>query len=222
MRYKVLYIINMNQPQEYLEDIRHIRAIMNRSTRFVALSGMTGIVSGTAALAVVILLSLYLGISPFSTSFPDLILKVEGLAQEQVLRVLITSFASLFLFSFFAAYFLTRRRAKAAGEDLWKGSGKQLWLSLGVPLLAGGGFCLALLQQGHVEMLAPASLIFYGVTLYSGSKFTLEEVKYLGVTEMVLGLLASFWPGLGLLLWAFGFGVSHIIYGIFMYNKYER
>lgn len=222
MRYKVLYILNMNKPIEYLDDIREIRAIMNRSTRFVALSGMTGIVSGTAALLVVFILSRYLGITPFSQDFADSFLDQHGQKNEETVRVVLTAFVTLFFFSLLSAYLLTRRRAKASGEDLWKGSGKKLWTNLGVPLLAGGLFCLALLLQGHIEMLAPASLVFYGVTLYAGSKFTLDEVKYLGITEIVLGLLASFLPGWGLLIWAIGFGVVHIFYGIFMYNKYER
>jgi hypothetical protein len=44
----------------------------------------------------------------------------------------------------------------------------------------------------------------------------------LGICEIGLGLIASIYMGYGLLFWAVGFGVLHIIYGIVMYMKYER
>ncbi|MGE5429024.1 MAG: hypothetical protein ACM3O8_14110, partial [Methylococcaceae bacterium] len=67
-----------------------------------------------------------------------------------------------------------------------------------------------------------AMLIFYGLALVNAGKFTLSEVHYLGITEIVLGLMAAVFINWGLLFWALGFGVMHIVYGMMMYYKYER
>jgi hypothetical protein len=47
-------------------------------------------------------------------------------------------------------------------------------------------------------------------------------VEQLGMLEIALGLLGTFYPGYGLGLWALGFGFLHIFYGAWMYWKYER
>ncbi|MES2397617.1 MAG: hypothetical protein V4549_16525 [Bacteroidota bacterium] len=70
--------------------------------------------------------------------------------------------------------------------------------------------------------MAPSSLLFYGLALINASKYTLNDIRYLGICEIVLGLIASLYIGYGLLFWAAGFGVLHIVYGAVMYYKYER
>jgi hypothetical protein len=49
----------------------------------------------------------------------------------------------------------------------------------------------------------------------------LHEVRVLGISEVILGLMASWLVGYGLLFWAVGFGVLHIFYGLMMYFRYE-
>ena len=93
---------------------------------------------------------------------------------------------------------------------------------MAVPLAAGGIFCLALLVHGLPALVAPATLVFYGLALINASKFTLDEVRWLGLSELVVGLFAVFVPGHGLLCWSLGFGVLHIGYGTYMYLRYER
>jgi hypothetical protein len=97
-----------------------------------------------------------------------------------------------------------------------------LLANLLVPLAAGGVFCIALLYHGIIYLIAPATLLFYGLALLNASKYTLSEIRWLGITEMLLGLTASIIPGYGLLVWAIGFGILHIIYGMVMYLRYER
>jgi hypothetical protein len=81
---------------------------------------------------------------------------------------------------------------------------------------------LILLKHEHFGLVAPVSLIFYGVALINSSKYTFGTVKYLGIGEVIIGLIAAYFPGNGLLFWALGFGVLHIIYGVFMYLKFDR
>jgi hypothetical protein len=65
-------------------------------------------------------------------------------------------------------------------------------------------------------------LIFYGLALLNASKYTLKEIRYLGMSEICLGLIASAWVQFGIVFWGIGFGMLHIIYGTFMYFKYEK
>jgi len=71
-------------------------------------------------------------------------------------------------------------------------------------------------------MVTPSCLIFYGLALINGSKYTVSEVRYLGYLELVLGIVNLWATRYGLYFWAAGFGVLHILYGIVMWNKYER
>lgn len=79
-----------------------------------------------------------------------------------------------------------------------------------------------MLYNGHYGLAAPASLIFYGLALIQGSSNTYDEIRYLGFSEIVIGLICALYPGFGLLFWAVGFGVLHIAYGTVMYNKYDK
>ena len=105
---------------------------------------------------------------------------------------------------------------------MWDASAKRLLWNMMIPLSAGGVFCLALFYYGLPGLVPPATLVFYGLALFNASKFTLDEVKWLGISELVLGIIALFWLQAGLMFWALGFGVLHIFYGGLMYLRYER
>ena len=117
---------------------------------------------------------------------------------------------------------LTWRSAKKNGQTIWDATAKRMLINLMIPLVTGGFFCMILLIHGLIGLVAPVTLIFYGLALINGSKYTLDDIRYLGICEIILGLLASIFIGYGLLFWAIGFGVLHIVYGLLMYNKYER
>ena len=89
-------------------------------------------------------------------------------------------------------------------------------------MIAGGLFIIAMLQYSEWRFVAPACLIFYGLGLISGSRYTLSDIRYLGFSEVVLGLINTQFIGYGLYFWAIGFGVLHIVYGFVMWWKYER
>lgn len=121
-----------------------------------------------------------------------------------------------------SAIFFTTRRAKKNGLLIWDATIKRLLINLFIPLITGGLFCLVLLFHRQIYLIAPATLVFYGLALLNASKYTLNEIKYLGISEIIIGLIACFLVGYGLIFWAFGFGFLHIVYGAIMYNKYER
>ncbi len=120
------------------------------------------------------------------------------------------------------AIFLSYNKANKRGEKVWNASSKLLLANMAVPLTAGGILILVLLSKGFIGLIAPLTLLFYGLALYSASKFTYDDVKYLGMLQMGLGLISSWYIEYSLLLWAIGFGIVHIVYGIYMHLRYER
>jgi len=188
-----------------LRDISQIRSMMEAATKFLSLSGLSGISAGLVALA-----GAWIGAEILASGGGS---TVRSLLLLAVVVLLLAVGLSL-LFS--------RRMAKKRGLPFWNATARRLLLALGIPLAAGGAFCIILLAH-EVYLLIPGTmLLFYGLALVNGSTFTLGEVRYLGLLEMLLGIVAGFWTDYGLVFWAIGFGLLHMLYGIAMYLKYER
>lgn len=208
----------MKEVNEYEKDLASIRSIMERSVKFISLSGLSGVLSGIYALigAGIAYRTIYYPGTPTGYSnisildHPASIFKLELTA----FVVLVASLATGFLMSI--------RKAKKLQTSLWSATSQQLMRDLVIPLTAGGAFILILLIREYYILLAPATLLFYGLGLVQASRSTYSEVMYLGLTEIILGLIGAALPGYGLILWAIGFGVMHIIYGATMYFRYER
>jgi len=197
----------MSQP---LEQIREIRSMMERSSRFLSLSGLAGILAGICGLAGALHIYFTVGTDAVSYFKPgtEILLLVDG--------SIVLVFALLF------AVFFSVRKAKKLGYTIGGPATKQLLKSLAIPLITGGILCLGLISQELYWLCFPLSLVFYGLALVSSSRYTVNETYSLGVIEILLGLTAFFIPSLNLILWAIGFGVLHIIYGWVMYVRYER
>jgi len=118
--------------------------------------------------------------------------------------------------------YLSRRNAGKRGEKMWSATTRRLLANMMVPLAAGGVLIVILIANGLAGLAAPVSMIFYGMALFTASKMTLEEVKLMGIIQIVLGLIAALMIQYSLIIWALGFGVVNIVYGIYMHYKYER
>lgn len=227
LQFKVLFMSNQNPLQtegsqghsETLQEINDIKRIMERSSRFISLSGLSGVAAGLCALAGsyvagTILNSYYFRYNHGSgyTIENFTVLKSRLLIVAAVVLV-----AALVL-----AFVFTYRRAKQNQLPVWDLTSRKLMWNVLIPLAAGGLFILAMLQHSEWKFVAPASLIFYGLALVNGSKYTLTDIRYLGFMEIILGLINTQFTGYGLYFWAAGFGVLHIIYGVIMWWKYER
>lgn len=208
----------MKEQRDYNQDIAEIRSMMERSSKFLSLSGGAGIMAGIYALAGAWIAYHYFGFNPdqigYGTRMPaslsSTLPEVIGLA----VLVLILAVGT--------AVVLSWKKARKRGERIWNPTSRRLAANMAVPLAAGGMFILVLLAKGLVGLLAPSSLLFYGLALYSAGKFTYDEVKFLGIVQMGLGLAGSYFIAYGLLIWAVGFGLVHIAYGIYMHFRYER
>lgn len=205
-----------------MEQIQEIRSIMSRSTRFLSLSGLSGIIAGTAALLGAAAGYVYLGRRPFAET-PLASLPGQGTFTNLSPIAFFTLTAMIVLVIALAGGILpTIRKARQQGQPVWSALSRRLLISLTIPLATGGLFVLALFQAGALTLIAPATLIFYGLSLVNAAKYTLGDVYYLGLLEIGLGLINCFLPGYGLEFWSIGFGLLHILYGIWMWNRYER
>lgn len=207
-----------DEDQHYIQDIAEMRSMMERSSRFMSLSGLAGVMAGIYALAGAWIAWQFFDFNPAqidnSTSNPD------GLPAN-LLMVIFLSVVVLIL-AIGTAVFLSYRNAHKRGEKFWNSTAKRLVINMGVPLLTGGLLILILISKGLIGFVAPFTLLFYGLALYSASKYTYEEVRSLGLIEIGLGLIGCWFVEYGLLCWAAGFGLVHIIYGIYMHYRYER
>jgi hypothetical protein len=201
--------------KKYIEDLKEIKDIMNRSTRFISLSGLSGVSTGITALA-----GVYLAYQTIFKEQDYLTYNAVELSSENVINLLLIAVATLIL-SIGAAIFFTTKKLKKKNHSVWDQQTKRLLINLSIPLITGGLLCLMLLLKGFVGLLPPITLIFYGLALVNASKYTLPEIRSLGLIEIFLGLIAIQFIEYGLLFWAFGFGAIQIVYGLFIQRKYK-
>ena len=202
----------MNTEPKYIQDLTEIRSMMERSTKCLSLTGWSGIMAGVYALA-----GAYIAYEVFHFN------ETRNLNREsaEFLPLFLLAMAILAL-TIGTAAMLSFRKASKTGERLWNAAARRLLINMAIPLVTGGILILIFYSKGFIELLAPVTLIFYGLALINASKFSYEEFKYLGLIEIVLGLTATYFTGHGLLIWALGFGVAHIIYGIYMHLSFEK
>ncbi|KOS05986.1 hypothetical protein AM493_08005 [Flavobacterium akiainvivens] len=197
--------------ENYLKDIQDIRKMMDRSTQFLSLSGISGIMAGVYALA---------GAFAVKQLTHHNYRKITLESQE--FRLSLVILAAVFVLSVGTAFILSSRKARKNGETLWNNTSKRLAANFMIPLCTGGLFALLLINSHHYGLIAPVTLIFYGLACVNASKYTLRDVRYLGITIIIIGLAATYAIGYGLEFWALGFGVCHILYGSIMYYRYDR
>ena len=204
----------MEKGEAYRKDIESIRQLMERSVKFISLSGLSGIFSGIYALLGALIAATQLPGEGFRQSYelPD---------RENLTYRLLLIAAAVLIASISTGLWLSTRKAKRLGTRIWDHTAKRLAINLSIPLLTGGIFILIQLQGGHPALVAPSCLIFYGLALVNAAPNLYDEVRYLGYSEIILGLACAALPGYGLQCWAAGFGVFHILYGAIMYRKYE-
>ena len=220
MYFKVLF---MNDQEHSLETLQDIKRMMERSSRFISLSGLSGISAGICAIAGAV--AAYPYAMGRKAGRPELPAHPSAIGDE--LAVIIRSplfmiaaltFTAALLFAFLFTYLKSKREA----IPVWGVTAKRLMLSVSIPIAAGGIFLLKLMETGTYSLVAPGCLLFYGLALINASRYTLTEIKFLGYSELLLALISLWFAGYGLYFWAFGFGILHIVYGAFMWLKYER
>ena len=158
-------------------------------------------------------------VDPRSTHEP-----VERLVDTPAKLQLLIVFASLLIIVCIVTVILMcRHKAHQNNQSLlFDFNTKRLLWNFFLPLVVGGILCISLIWQSHYGLTSSIMLIFYGVALISASNYTFSNTRYLGYAEIALGLADSFVENYALLFWFVGFGLFHIVYGIFFHLKYEK
>ncbi len=207
-------MVNISQ---YEQDLASIRTIMERSSRFISLSGISGILAGIYALigSTIAYYLVYYPHNPFGYRF-------HYINESKIIVQLLVTAILVLVLSLITGYLFSVKKAKKQRSKIWDKTSKRLLWAGAIPLITGAIFIIILISRGYFMIVAPACLIFYGLALLNASNFTFEDVKYLGYAEIILGLIAAIITGYGLVFWALGFGVLHIVYGSIMHFKYDR
>jgi len=211
----------MENKPEYIEDLRIIKKVMEESSRFLSLSGLSGIFAGLTALA---------GAAGAVFAFldGDLILSDEmfsskSLSEINRIKVGLMLLAGIVLvISIALSLWFSWKKSVKKSQRLWTPVSRKLLTNLIVPLFAGGVFIVIFLIHNEWQYILPSMLIFYGLSLVSATKFTYNDIFYLGLIEILSGLAAAALPSFGIIFWSFRVGLLHMVYGLLLYGKYER
>ncbi|MCG9879414.1 MAG: hypothetical protein MH472_02335 [Bacteroidia bacterium] len=212
----------MSNTEEQLEALKDIRNMMERSSRFLSLSGLSGIFVGIIALIGAAAAFVYIEVKHGNLPYFEYAKDANGKMNLPFIQFFFIDAMSVLVLSLSTATYLTVRKAKKEGEKLITKTSLQLMFNMAIPLGTGAIFCLIMVAHGFTGLVAPATLIFYGLALVNASKYTFEHIKFLGIVQLILGLLAGIFLNHGLLFWAIGFGVVHMAYGIIAYFTFEK
>lgn len=213
-----------NDSLQHNNDLLHIKNMMERSSKFISLSGLSGVAAGTCALigayfaSDIIRNSNGLVLSELDFQLYHKNYNVKDYLGNKLFVIAVVTFITSFTLSFL----FTWLRSKKTNTPLWGNTSKRVAINMFIPMIAGGLYILKLIEHGAFGLIAPGCLIFYGLALVNASKYTLGEVRFLGIGQVILGIINLYYLGFGIYFWAAGFGVLHIVYGLIMWAKYER
>jgi len=190
-----------------LDDIKHIRSMMERSSKFLSISGMSGVLAGTFAIIGAIV--------------AHFVLEGKLTFTNSLLYDLIIIAAAVLICGITAGLYFSVRKARKSNAKLWMPVTLQIAKDFCVPMAVGGLLCIIFIYKHVSFMVAPSMLIFYGLALIAAGARTFRDVKILGACEIILGLAAAIVVGYDLIFWGIGFGVLHIVYGILIHCKYD-
>jgi hypothetical protein len=206
------------ESKNYLQDITEIKTMMNKSSRFLSISGLSGILAGIYAL-----IGAYIG---YTIIYANNIVTIDGyrtlIITEQRLTTIFIVAMTVVAMSILTGIILSVLKAKKQNESMWDSTSKRLIINFMIPLATGGIFIMLLLEKNVYAFVAPLTMIFYGLACVNASKYTLGYIRYLGLTMIIIGLISTYFLGYGLFFWALGFGICHIFYGTIMHFKYDR
>ena len=201
------------------EDIQAIRDIMERSSKFLSLSGLSGIFAGICALAGTAI-AWFIILDSGQIKYDEFMRGLDGASTSTVRFYLALDALLVLAAAVLGAAYFSFRKAKKSGQKFWTLTSKRMVFHLMIPLVTGGIFTLILAFQNNLTLVASVMLIFYGLSLVNAGKFTFGEIHYLGLTEIALGIMAGIFTNYGMFFWAAGFGLMHIIYGTVMFYRH--
>jgi len=211
----------MKNQEESLQDIKAIRQMMEQSSKFLSLSGLSGIAAGIIALFGAVF-AYFVVLNQGENVYNEYMQGLKSTNTNFVRLGMMITAVTVFILAVSSAWYLSWRKAKKSNAKFWTHAAKVVAWNLISILAIGGAFSLILIYHENIRLVASIMLIFYGLALLMASRYTHRDIQYLAYTEIMLGLLAGIFLNYGLIFWSLGFGVFHIVYGISMYYKYDR
>ena len=211
------FMTNQSPTEQSLETLQDIKRMMERSSRFISLSGLSGVSAGVCAL-----IGAWIAHGWLRSDYIDYYDSSDRPTHDPLLPKMILLALAVLIAALATSTWFTWRKAHKSKLPIWDHASKKLAINMAIPLAAGGFFVLGLLYHNGWSYVAPACLVFYGLALVNASKFTLTDIRYLGLLEIALGCISMYYPHEGLYFWTAGFGILHIIYGLIMWWKYEK
>jgi len=194
-------------------DIAEIRHMMSRSSRYLSLSGISGVMAGLYAVVGAYVAHSTLQFRPAFSLTETMISDPHSLMQLAI---------SVLAMAIGTALLLSHLNSKKRGERSWNATTRRMLIQMAIPLASGGLLTIGLIPYGFWSLSPLLTLLFYGISLVSASPFTYSELRILGILQIVLGLLCLIRIDLSLLFWSIGFGILHIVYGMYIHLKYQR
>ena len=181
-----------------IENLRYIRATMERAGSFTAVPGWGQVAIGcTAAVAAVI-----------AARQPTRFAWTATWAVECLLAVVLGGWSMV-------------RKARAANDPIFSGPGRRFSLSFLPPFLAGAMLTIALVLAGDTARMPAVWLLLYGAGVTTGGAFSVRVVPVMGLCFMLLGAAALFTPPPWGDWWmGAGFGGLHIVFGAIIARRY--
>jgi hypothetical protein len=180
-----------------LDNLRYIRATMERAGSFTAVPGWGQVAIGVSALA---------------TAF-------IAARQTSTLNWLVTWLGEAILALAIGGWTMVRK-ARAANDSLLSGPGRRFGLSFLPPVAVGGLLTVALYLGGDRRLIPAVWLLLYGTGVVTGGAFSVPVVPVMGIGFLLLGSAALVAPGAADWLLAAGFGGLHIVFGIWIARRY--
>ncbi len=199
--------------QKYVEDLGHIKEVMNRSSKSISLTGLSPIAAG-----IIGSIGAYMAYRMFFGDYGEIGYAQLTLSSQDLNSLGLVALPTLVLGVGVGVLFALLE-IKKSGREVSKEHVRRMFLNLAIPLLTGGIVCLILFFNGHLGIVMSLSLIFYGLALINTNKYTFNNIRTLGLLEIALGLLALYFMSSSIIFWGIGFGLLHIIYGLIMQVK---
>jgi hypothetical protein len=180
------------------DHLRYIRETMESAAEFTAVPGWGGVAMGITALAAAFLAAR------------------QATPRAWVAVWLAEAFVAVAIAAPAAA-----TKARRANSSLFSGPGRKFVLSFAPPIVVGGLLTLAMFQLGAVSALPGVWLLLYGTAIVTGGAFSVRAVPIMGLCLMALGGAALFVPAAwGDMFMAAGFGLIHMVFGIWIALRY--
>jgi hypothetical protein len=189
------------------ENLRVIRDLMERSTRYSTFSGLSGVSAGLVSIIGCLVQKFW----------------VIGLPAASQPAAFLLTWSIVVVLAIGMDFVLTKRRAPLVGKTINSHLGRQMFVASFPALFTGALLTLFFLRNGLIDNIYPFWMLAYGIAVGGVGQFSQPEVSRLSRGFLAAGTLTfllSYLPlglaagSVGLVMTAVSFGGFHILYGL--------